>query len=89
MGMPVVTSATPAYRQMQDAAGTGYLACDSDADWLAALERLMTDEAARREAGERGHAYVTENLNTNRLLSLWDSVFASLGFDFRSRHQGN
>ena len=28
MAMPVVTSATPAYRRMQDAAELGYLACD-------------------------------------------------------------
>lgn len=83
MGMPVVTSATPSYRHMQEAAGLGYLACNGDADWIAALERLMTDEASRREAGERGHAYVTEHLNTAKLLTLWDDVFASLGFDFQ------
>ena len=83
MGMPVVTSATPSYRHMQYAAGLGDLACDSDADWIAALQRLMTDEVSRREAGERGHAYVTKHLNTAKLLTLWDDVFASLGFDFR------
>jgi glycosyltransferase involved in cell wall biosynthesis len=89
MGMPVVTSATPSYRHMQNAAGTGFLACDSDADWTAALDRLMTSEPVRREAGERGYAYVTEHFNTDRLLSLWDNVFASIGFDFRPGHQGN
>lgn len=89
MGMPVVTSATPSYRHMQNTAGTGYLACDGDADWAAALDQLMTSEPARREASERGHAYVTEHLNTDRLLSLWDNAFASIGFDFRPGHQGN
>ncbi len=84
MGMPVVTSATPSYRRMQEAAGLEYLACDSDADWLAAFDRLMTDEMARREAGERGHAFVTEHLRTDKLLNLWDDVFSSIGFDFRT-----
>lgn len=84
MGMPVVTSATSSYRQMQQAAGTGDLVCATDADWIAAFERLMAGEAARRSAGERGHAYVTENFNTPRLLALWDDVFASLGFHFRT-----
>ena len=84
MGMPVVTSDTPAYRQMQHSAGTGDLVCGNHAEWTAALERLMASEAARREAGERGHTYVSENLNTTRLLALWDEVFASLGFDFRA-----
>ena len=83
LGMPVITSTTPSYRYMQDAAGLGYLACDSDADWIAALERLMTEEASRFEAGERGYAYVTEHLNTAKLLTLWDNVFSSLGFDFQ------
>jgi glycosyltransferase involved in cell wall biosynthesis len=83
VAMPVVTSATPAYRRMQDAAGLGYLACDDDSDWLAALERLMTDETARREAGERGHAFVSANLQTNQVLALWDDVFFSIGYDFR------
>ncbi len=84
MGMPVMTSATPSYRQMQQAAGTGELVCDDAADWTAVLERLMQSATARREAGERGLAYVTEHLNSAKLLSLWDDVFASLGFDFRT-----
>jgi glycosyltransferase involved in cell wall biosynthesis len=83
MAMPVLTSATPAYRRMQDAAGLGYLACDDSSDWFAALDRLMSEEAARRDAGERGYAFVTANLQTNRLLKLWDDVFSSIGFDFR------
>lgn len=85
LAMPVVASATPAYRSMQQAAGLGHLACSSNSDWLTALSGLMTDEAQRREAGERGHAFVTANLGTQRLLRLWDNVFASLGFDFRGR----
>lgn len=85
MAMPVVTSATPGYREMQDAAGLGHLCCENDAEWLAALERLITDEAARREAGDRGYAYVRANLQTEKLLECWDSVFSSIGFDFRER----
>jgi glycosyltransferase involved in cell wall biosynthesis len=85
MAMPVVTSATPAYRRMQEAAGLGYLACDNNADWFAALDRLMADETARRESGERGYAFVSANLQSTRSLALWDDVFASIGFDFRER----
>jgi hypothetical protein len=84
MGMPVVTSATPSYRRMQESAGLGYLACDNRLGWLSALDRLMNDEAARREAGQRGHAFAAENLQTSKLLSLWDDVFSSIGFDFRA-----
>lgn len=79
MAMPVVTSATPAYRAMQGAAGLGRFACDDLAQWRTALETLIDDEAARRDAGERGYAYVQDNLRKEHLLSLWDGVLASVG----------
>lgn len=82
MAMPTVTAATPVYRQMQHDAGTEELTCDTRYEWRAALERLMTDEAYRREAGERGAAYVGQNLTTDLLLSQWDAVFSSIGFRF-------
>lgn len=82
MGMPVVTSDTPSYRRMQEAAGTPEFACGTDADWIAALERLMQSESSRRNAGERGYQYVAGHLSTPQLLTQWDNVFASLGFDF-------
>jgi hypothetical protein len=83
LAMPVVTSATPAYLSMQQAAGLGHFACTDAASWFAALDRLMTSEAERREAGERGHSFVTSNLGTDKLLELWDEAFWSVGFDFR------
>lgn len=85
MAMPVICTATPAYTRMQIEAGTAMLACASNAEWIIALERLMSDEASRRDAGERGLNYVTEHLNTESLLARWDSVFASVGFDFSRR----
>lgn len=85
MAMPVVTSDTPSYRRMQAAASTPELACHSDADWAAALDRLMGSEDLRREAGRRGHDYVGEHLSTPKLLARWDAVFASLGFKFGGR----
>ena len=83
LAMPVVTSATPAYLSMQNAAGLSRFACRDAADWFAALDRLMTNEGERREAGERGHTFVTSKLSTNKLLELWDEAFSSVGFDFR------
>lgn len=82
MGMPTVTAATPAYRRMQSDAGTGELACETGGEWRTALERLMTDEAYRREAGERGFAYVGQHLSTDQMLLRWDAVFSSIGFRF-------
>lgn len=85
LAMPVITSATPSYQAMQNSAGLGYFACYSNSDWHAALSRLMTAEEERREAGERGHLFVVNNLETNKLLELWDNVFNTLGFCFGGR----
>lgn len=79
MAMPVVTSASPAYARAMHAAGMN-LAANTEADWLVALERLLGDETARREAGNLGKAYAEREFSEESLLARWDSVFASLGF---------
>jgi hypothetical protein len=82
LAMPVVTSATLSYQAMQNSAGLGHFACRSNSDWHAALNRLMTAEEERCEAGQRGYSFVAKNLGTDKLLQLWDNVFKTLGFDF-------
>jgi hypothetical protein len=52
----------------------------NEADWLETLERLLGDEAARREAGTLGKAYTEREFSEARLLERWDAVFYSLGF---------
>ena len=91
MGMPVVASATPAYRRSMGEAGLESLACSDRGEWAAALDRMMTDENLRRAAGERGRAVTQRLYNTESLLARWDSVFASIGFAFgaeRSLREG-
>jgi glycosyltransferase involved in cell wall biosynthesis len=78
MGMPVVTTATAAYERAMRGAGLA-MTCRTTEDWIRTIERYMGDEAARREAGERGRAYAEANYSESRLLSQWDAVFASLG----------
>src|SRR3954453_1014601 len=48
MGMPTVTTATPAYEEAMADAGLD-LACRTTADWERALRNLLTDEKSRRE----------------------------------------
>lgn len=81
MGMPVVTSASPAYVRAMQAAGMDLVAKD-ETDWLVKTERLLSDEVARREAGTLGKAYVDHEFSEASLLTRWDAVFASLGFVF-------
>lgn len=79
MGMPVVTSATPAYVRAMRGAGLN-LTCGDNTQWLVTLERLITDEAARRDAGCRGKSYADQEYSADGLLARWDALFDSLGF---------
>lgn len=82
MGMPVVTSATPAYQRAMRDAGLEGLACRDQREWLIALERIIGGESLRREAGMRGRELAETRFGREVMLAQWDAVFASFGFDF-------
>ena len=73
LGLPAVTSATPAYERAMRAAGLA-LTCRTDDDWTGKLEWLMDDEAARRAAGQRGLAHAREAYSEASLTAKWDAV---------------
>ena len=77
MGLPTVTSSTPAYARVMDAAGQA-LHCANDAQWAATLAALAADEQARRAAGRGGREYAEREYSDERLVEAWDRVFASL-----------
>lgn len=73
MGLPVVTSATPAYERAMQRAGLA-MTCRTPAEWVSTLERLMEDEPARRAAGQTGLAQARETYSEASLVSKWDTV---------------
>ncbi len=77
LGMPVITSATPAYQRCMQAAGLD-LACESTSDWLRALEKLLATSEARKSAAQAGRAYVNTSCNTTVLVERWDRVLSEL-----------
>lgn len=77
MGVPVLTSATPAYVRTMRAAGLD-MHCSTSDEWLARLTRYAGDEEARRAAGEAGRTSAEERYGEGRLLAEWDQVLASL-----------
>ena len=83
MGMPVVVSATPAYRRAMANAGTPKLACASDGEWSSILEGMLTDENTRRDAAARGRDYAETVHGREAVLSRWDKLFSSLGYSFQ------
>jgi glycosyltransferase involved in cell wall biosynthesis len=77
MGLPVLTSDTPAYARSMKGAGLA-MALSSADEWAEALRSLAEDEPARRLAGLKGLAYAKEVADEDRLLAQWDALFASL-----------
>jgi hypothetical protein len=79
MGMPVVSSASPAYMRAMKAAGLDCTA-KTESEWLAILEYLIQNEDGRKQAGLSGLNYVREKCAESIYLEKWDDVFLSLGF---------
>ena len=78
MGLPTVVSTTPAYVREMQKAGINNMSCSSTEEWVGVLERLMEDESAREQSGNKGYAYVTEEYSSERILSKWDEIFATV-----------
>jgi glycosyltransferase involved in cell wall biosynthesis len=81
IGLPVITSATPAYIRVMSAAGQDNY-CSSTGEWTRKLSRLVEDDAAREQAGRGGRAYAQREYSEDRLMARWDRVFDSLGITF-------
>lgn len=80
MGIPVVASATLAYRRtMHDADVEGL--CSGASEWLTTIERFAGDEELRRESAERGRAFVERTQSEEAFLHRYDQLFASLGYE--------
>lgn len=81
MGMPVVTSRTPAYARAMARAGIS-ATCADTAEWIAVLTSLIENDALRQDAGLNGKLYTEREFSEDKILAQWDRVFASVGFDF-------
>jgi glycosyltransferase involved in cell wall biosynthesis len=77
MGLPTVTSSTPAYRRVMEAANEN-LHCESSDDWVRALSKMIEDDGARERAGRRGREFAEQAYAEERLLAAWDRAFESL-----------
>lgn len=77
LGIPTVTSATPAYRRVMAASGLD-LACETQEEWLVALRRLLDDEELRRRVSEKGRGFVDSHHQEEQLLARWDDLFESV-----------
>jgi hypothetical protein len=77
MGLPTVTSSTPAYvRAMREAGQDLY--CDSETRWAEVLTGLIEDEEAREETARAGRGFAEREYGDEHLLAAWDRAFDGL-----------
>lgn len=78
MGMPTLTSASPAYERAMEAAGVE-MACRKASEWATKLTEYAADERLREASGQAGYSFVMTQHGLDRLLQRWDGLMASLG----------
>ena len=77
LGMPTVVSATPAYSRAMRECGLA-MDCRTDQEWEETLLGLLGNEEARRQAGQKGKAFVQKYHGEQTILKQWDTLFSSV-----------
>ncbi|MGA2462849.1 MAG: hypothetical protein ABSH06_00655 [Thermodesulfobacteriota bacterium] len=77
MGLPTITSATPAYEREMKEAGLNFT-CNTQNDWISMLEKIITDQELREKTGKKGYDYVESNYSKQSLLEKWDDIIYSV-----------
>jgi len=78
MGLPVVTTRTPAYARAMAGAGLD-LTCEGSDEWLAALRQLSASAPNRAAVGAAGRVYAECHHSDDHVVRAWDAVLDSIG----------
>lgn len=83
LGMPVLTSSTPAYERAMAAAGID-MVCRSPDEWRVQLERMIAATPKELSAlGAQGRRHALSAYSTEAFQARFDAVFEAVGFDPR------
>ena len=77
MGIPTLTSSTPAYSRAMDACGLD-LYCENKNEWIEKLERVIVDTDIRKNAGLTGKQHADTHYSEKVYLEKWDCLFESV-----------
>lgn len=77
LGLPCLTSPSPAYIRVSNKAGTSAI-CSSPDEWLSQFTRLMCDPELAFEEAVRGQNYLSEHHSREILLNKWDTAIKSV-----------
>jgi hypothetical protein len=76
LGLPTITSATPAYARVSNISGSD-IVCGSDTEWREKLNLLHNQDYAE-DLVRRGQDYLKENHTKELLLQKWDTAIQSV-----------
>ena len=76
LGMPVITSATPAYTRAMTAIDME-MTCNSQQDWHDKIENFILDQSLRERSGTSGRKYTLGKYSEEIILKEWDKVLMS------------
>ncbi len=77
LGLPCLTSATPAYSRVSSLAKVD-LSCNSVSDWTERIDQISCSTELAEENAILGQKYVKEFHNSDVLLEKWDQAFSSV-----------
>jgi len=77
LGLPCLTSPSPAYIRVANQAGVNTV-CESPKDWLQNFSSLLSDPGFALEEILRGQNYLHEHHNREGLLNKWDRAIESV-----------
>ena len=78
IGIPTLTSNTPAYKRVMDSAGLDFY-CTSSGEWLQKIEEYMESSLEyRNNISEKMRYYIQQFHSKDEILRKWDMIFESL-----------
>lgn len=77
LGLPVLTSPTPAYRRTMAAAGL-QMTCDNEQEWVDQLGAYLQDESAQEQAAAQGRNYAETICGETAIAERWDHALETV-----------
>lgn len=79
IGIPVITSLTPAYKRVMDAAGLDSYCLNHNESWLKAIQVFIdTTSKNKQKQMEKAHDYLEKFHSKQRLIADWEELFTSI-----------
>jgi adenylate kinase family enzyme len=74
MGLPVITSSSPAYKRTMLSVGLNNF-CKTEKEWTDQIENMIVSYKARNKNATIGKNYSEKNFSNEKILKIWDKIY--------------